>query len=197
MVLIAAGSWSAPLVPGLWRSLRSTGHAVFHLRPRRRAEFDASVFPVFTADIAHTGFYGFPLHPRAGVVKLALHDAGLPIDPHVPRSITRAHLETLRGFLPQSFPTLADAELVFTRLCLYSDTASGHFLIDRHPRIEGLCVAAGGSGHAFKFAPLLGRWIADAALGVGTVPRFAWREASGTPTGDAARCNDGPPSRVF
>jgi len=42
------------------------------------------------------------------------------------------------------------------------ELVDGDFLIDQDPRREGLVVAAGGSGHAFKFAPLLGSMIADA-----------------------------------
>ncbi|MHC4846807.1 MAG: NAD(P)/FAD-dependent oxidoreductase, partial [Planctomycetota bacterium] len=54
-----------------------------------------------------------------------------------------------------------DAELIGTRLCLYCDTADDRFWIDHDPEREGLVVAAGGSGHAFKFAPVLGELIAD------------------------------------
>ena len=66
-----------------------------------------------------------------------------------------------REFLRETFPELARAPLDSTRSCLYCDTADGDFWIDQDPRREGLIVAAGGCGHAFKFAPLLGEIIAD------------------------------------
>ena len=50
---------------------RISGMPVFHLRPADPSLFTADRFPVFGADISKTGFYGFPLHPRAGVVKIA------------------------------------------------------------------------------------------------------------------------------
>ena len=38
--------------------------------------------------------------------------------------------------------------------------------IGSDPGHPGLVVASGGSGHGFKFAPLLGDWIADAVEGL-------------------------------
>jgi glycine/D-amino acid oxidase-like deaminating enzyme len=61
---------------------------------------------------------------------------------------------------------------------LYCDTFDGDFWIDRDPDRPGLVVAAGDSGHAFKFAPILGSLLADVVEGRpnGWAPRFAWRE---------------------
>jgi glycine/D-amino acid oxidase-like deaminating enzyme len=87
-------------------------------------------------------------------------------------------IERCRAFLAASLPALADAALVGSRLCLYCDTRDGDFWIDRHPEREGLIVAAGGSGHAFKFAPVLGEIVADVVEGRSDRGhgRFAWRE---------------------
>ena len=65
--------------------------------------------------------------------------------------------------------------MVGSRLCLYADTCDGDFLIDRDPARPNLIVAGGGSGHGFKFAPLLGELIADVVEGTEALPRFAWR----------------------
>ena len=62
-------------------------------------------------------------------------------------------------------------------MCLYCDTWDGDFWIARDPDREGLLVATGGSGHAFKFAPVLGGLTADALEGVKNPysERFTWR----------------------
>jgi len=176
-LVVAAGSWTHELVPELAPCLRATGHAVFHLRPEDPELFLAERFPVFTADISRTGFYGFPFHPEERVVKIALHDLGVDLEPGTPREVRREHEERLRAFLPSTFPTLADAPIVATRLCPYSDTQDGDFWIAAYPGRPELVVAAGGSGHAFKFAPLLGGWIADALEGRENEAsnRFRWR----------------------
>jgi glycine/D-amino acid oxidase-like deaminating enzyme len=63
-------------------------------------------------------------------------------------------------------------------LCLYCDSFDGRFWMDHHPAHPGLIVASGDSGHAFKFAPVLGELIADAVerKPTGATKRFAWRE---------------------
>ena len=71
---------------------------------------------------------------------------------------------------------------------MYCDAFDGNFLIGHDPDRKGLVVASGGSGHGFKFAPLLGEVIADA---VECHPnkwgaRFSWREA-GAPKTEEAR----------
>jgi sarcosine oxidase/L-pipecolate oxidase len=58
---------------------------------------------------------------------------------------------------------------------LYTDTVDADFLIDRDPQHPGLIVASGGSGHGFKFAPVLGRLISAAFDGT-PVQRFRWRD---------------------
>ncbi|MEM7582818.1 MAG: FAD-dependent oxidoreductase [Acidobacteriota bacterium] len=190
-VVICAGAWTAWLLPELQAVMRSTGHPIFHLAPARPERFAAPHFAVFTADVANCGWYGFPLHPRRGVVKIANHGVGQPVDPEADeRVVTAADEAGLRQFLAHSLPELVDAPIVFTRRCLYCDTLDEHLWIDRHPAIEGLTVAAGGSGHAFKMAPMLGPVIADAVLRKPNpwLAKFRWRELSGdTARQEAAR----------
>jgi glycine/D-amino acid oxidase-like deaminating enzyme len=87
------------------------------------------------------------------------------------------HLERLRTFLTDSIPALASAPVVTTRVCMYCDAFDGDLLIGADPDRDGLIVASGGSGHAFKFAPVLGDLIADAVESKSSrwSARFAWR----------------------
>ena len=180
-VVVAAGAWTAHLVPDLAPVFKVTGHPVFHLKPANPALFTAPDFVVFTADIARTGWYGFPYHPREQVVKLAHHGAGQVLDPEQDeRVVTDSDKGRLRAFLHDTFPALSDTPLVYTRCCLYVDTPDGDFWIDRHPHRAGLTVASGDNGHGFKFAPILGSLIADAVEGRPNpwLPKFRWRDAS-------------------
>jgi glycine/D-amino acid oxidase-like deaminating enzyme len=178
-VVVAAGAWTPWLVPELRANMKATGHPVFHFRPPDPDLFTPDRFVVFTADISATGWYGFPVHPREGVVKIANHGVGVDVDPeNSERVVTEAHHAHLREFLEGTFPALLDAPIVYTRLCLYSDTLDEHLWIARHPDVENLTVAAGGSGHAFKMGPVLGGLIADASEGKASpyLARFAWRD---------------------
>lgn len=178
-VVVCAGAWTPLLVPELRSAMRATGHPVFHLKPERPELFTPPRFTTFTADVSRSGWYGFPLHPQEGVVKVANHGVGVPLDPaRDARVVTEEDYAALRDFLRGTFPALARADVVFTRRCLYCDTLDGHLWIGRHPDIAGLTVAAGGSGHAMKMAPMLGPMIADAVEGRDNpwLGRFRWRE---------------------
>lgn len=187
--LVAAGAWTPYLVPELQAVIRVTGHPVFHLRPAEPSLFSPPGFVVFTADVAHTGWYGFPLHPTERVVKIGHHGVGLPIHPdRDDRLVYDDDIARLRLFLAKTFPALAEAAVVYTRRCLYTDTLDEHFWIDRHPEREGLSVAGGGSGHGFKFAPVLGPLIADVVEGRPNpwAAKFRWRELSPDTRGQEA-----------
>jgi glycine/D-amino acid oxidase-like deaminating enzyme len=190
-VVVAAGAWTGHLLPWLSPCLRSVGQPVFHLRPADPAPYRAERFPVFGADIARTGYYGFPV-TADGRVKIANHGVGRAVHPGSAkeRVVTPADEAALRAFLRETFPGLSDAPIVHTRVCVYGDTRDGHFWIARDPDREGLVVAAGGSGHGFKFAPVIGDVIADAALGVDNPfsARFRWRpETTPARSEEAAR----------
>ncbi|MFQ5792564.1 MAG: FAD-dependent oxidoreductase, partial [Acidobacteriota bacterium] len=119
------------------------------------------------------------------------HGLGTSIDPDAPRAVTDRDHEKLRAFLEQTFPDLVDAEVVFTRLCLYADTPDEDFWIARDPGREGVTVASGGSGHGFKFAPILGQLAADAVEGIANpwLEKFRWRPDIRLDQGrEAARC---------
>ncbi len=198
LVVLAVGSWTGHLVPSLAGVLVSVGQPVFHLAPADAASFDASRFPVFAADIARTGWYGFPL--TGGVVKIANHGVGRAMHPEArerpevradgaadtPKAreeVTDAERASLRAFVSDAIPSLEGAPIARTRVCVYGDTLDQHFWIAPDPDRAGLVVAAGGSGHAFKFAPLVGDWIADAADG-NVIDRFRWRPELGRARGE-------------
>lgn len=180
VVLVAAGAWTPALLPHLSEVMWATGQPVFHLRADRAGEWQAPRFPVWAADIARTGWYGFPALDD-GTLKIANHGPGRRVHADDPRLVLPEEIERCRAFVRESLPALADAPLIGTRLCLYCDTFDGDFWIDHDPARPGLVVAAGDGGHAFKFAPVLGGIIADAVeqrLNL-FARRFAWRPAGG------------------
>ena len=78
VVVAATGSWTPHLFPFTAGFFRSTGHPVFHLQPNDPTPFHRDHFPMFGADIAQTGYYGFPA-TATGVVKFGLHGPGREI----------------------------------------------------------------------------------------------------------------------
>jgi len=191
-VVIAAGAWTPYLLPFTKKFFRASGQPVFHLKPRQPELFAPERFPVFGADITTTGYYGFPIN-RDGVVKVANHGPGREMSPESPkRAVTSEDEKNLREFLSSTFPALADAPIVYSRVCMYCDTHDGHFWIAPDPERQGLVIAAGDCGHGFKFAPVLGEIIADAVEGKPNpiLQKFRWRPdvraGSGTDVARAA-----------
>ena len=176
-VLVSAGAWTAFLLPWLSEFLRATGQPVVYFRPPDRRPFEGARFPVWCGDIARTGWYGFPVNPE-GLLKVGHHGPGRRIGPGDPLEVTEAEERESLEFVRATFPALGNESVLRTRLCLYCDTWDGDFLIDHDPQRPGLMVAAGGSGHGFKFAPLLGQIIADVLERKPNreAQRFAWRQ---------------------
>lgn len=187
VVVVAAGAWTQTIVPELAVGVAAVGQPVFHLRPSNPEAFSPPSFPCWTADISRTGWYGFPANDD-GILKIANHGPGRRLHPDEPREVAEAEIARLRSFLAGSLPSLVDAPLVATRLCLYCDSWDGNFCIDHVPGRPGLVVAAGDSGHGFKFAPVIGDVVADVVEERSNpyAARFAWR-AAGARTGEDAR----------
>ncbi|NDJ52908.1 MAG: FAD-dependent oxidoreductase [Chloroflexi bacterium] len=180
-VIICAGAHTPYLVSDLQPFMRVTGHPVFHINPGNPQAFTPPNFAVFTADVSKSGWYGFPLHPREKIIKIANHGPGLQLHPeHDERVVTDVDEARFRAFLAETFPSLRHDPIVYTRRCLYIDTLDGHFWIDQHPEIGNLTIGSGGSGHGFKMGPVLGRLIATAAEGGSQrwSERFRWRHLS-------------------
>ena len=177
IVLAAVGAWTPALISGLDTVMWTTGQPVVHFKVDRPADWQAPRFPVWAADIARTGWYGFPALDD-GTLKIGHHAAGRRVHPDEPRGVRPEELARFRAFVEATLPALATAPIVGSRLCLYCDTFDGDFWIDHDPARRGLVVAAGDSGHGFKFAPILGPLIADVVEGRPNAwaTQFRWRE---------------------
>ena len=185
-VLIACGAWTRELLPELAPWLRSTAQTVLYLAPDQADRF--AELPTWAYDIAGAGWYGFPANAE-GLVKVGHHGSGRE-QPADDRSVDPELEPRIRRFLESAMPELGHAQLVEQRVCFYCDSIDGDFWIDRVPERPGVFVAAGGSGHGFKFAPLLGDMIANAIEGRedSRLARFAWREPCARR--EAARAGD-------
>ena len=80
----------------------------------------------------------------------------------------------LRAGLREMIPALGESPFSRTRICWYTDTPTADFIVDYVPGRKGLFVATGGSGHAFKFLPVLGDVIVGIMLG--TEKAGVWKE---------------------
>ena len=109
-----------------------------------------------------TAWYAVPPVPDAQALKVARHAAGPPVDPSLgPFPVDPGERASHERYVRLRFPGLSPQAL-FSETCLYTMSRDEDFLIDRNGPIV---LAAGFSGHGFKFAPLVGEILADMALG--------------------------------
>jgi sarcosine oxidase len=115
-------------------------------------------------------FYGFPVLPKDSFkgpegFKLAWHYPGTLCDPDkVNRSVSKEDLDVLKTFLDKFFPGLYVSANT-AKTCLYTNSPDEHFIIDYLPGYEGrVAVAAGFSGHGFKFVSVVGEVLCDMLL---------------------------------
>lgn len=167
-LVLAAGAWTGALVPGLGVPLRVGRRVGHYLQPLGGLDgFTVDRFPVYIFECAPGDeIYGFPLlGPAEAGVKVGFHHRGRDVDPDdVDRDVSAAEQAEIRDVLRRRIPALAGAH-VSAKVCLYTLTPDEHFVIDRLPGTDGrVVVAAGFSGHGFKFTPVVGEILADLVL---------------------------------
>ncbi|MEV7397864.1 FAD-dependent oxidoreductase [Aeromicrobium sp. NPDC092404] len=166
--VLAAGVWSHRLAD-------LPTDVATQVQPSHFAPLDSSTaWPTFIhrrADehgAAMPEAYGLP---SPDGVKIGFHGGGKVVDPdHRDFAVVDEEVEALRAYAAAWVPGVAP-ESLDPGTCLYGGLAEDDFLIDRTGR---LTVAAGFSGHGFKFVPLVGTMVADLVAGTTEPePRFA------------------------
>jgi sarcosine oxidase len=109
-------------------------------------------------------YYGFPIRADYPGLRVALHAKGPVIDPDTAdRGDISADLRMLERFIAGRMPK-ASGPLLSAKTCLYTNSPDHHFIVGRHPNRKNVTIAAGFSGHGFKFATAIGEVLADLAL---------------------------------
>ncbi|KAJ7818206.1 FAD dependent oxidoreductase, partial [Mycena olivaceomarginata] len=177
LVVIATGSWTGSAFPDVptGKIFQATGQcvAMVQLTPE---EADAYRESPVVLDF-EKGYYIFPPNEQ-NIVKMAVHTTGytqslgaqkistprtITSDPETGLLIPKVNVKELRDGLRAVYPTLAEKPFVATRMCWYNDSFDGDWVIGYHPKSEkSLMFATAGSGHAYKFLPVIGRLVADA-----------------------------------
>ncbi len=168
-LIISAGPWAGPLLAtlGLTLPLTVTQEQYAFFATQSPEKFQPDRMPVFIHHSIPAGsqridYYGFPIFGHAGV-KIGEHHAG-PIVTADTRTfdVDAERLQRLSDYARVTLPATR-GEVLQAATCLYTNTPDQHFIIDRLPGHPHVVLAAGFSGHGFKFAILVGRILADLA----------------------------------
>lgn len=178
-LIITAGPWLPSVAVELGLPLTVERQVQAWFAPKEPARFAPRKMPVFIhfldgdaaagADDANMpgasavnlagAFYGICDHGDG--VKIARHHGGAATTTDaVDRAVHLADEADIRRYIRAHMPT-ADGPLRDAKVCLYTNTPDDHFVIDRHPSHKNVFIAGGFSGHGFKFAPVVGKALAD------------------------------------
>lgn len=152
VIVVTAGAWVGRLVPGVPVRVTRETVAYFH---REGAP------PPSVVDLADSGGHDmYALYDPVHGLKAGAHHAGAVADPDEPGEPDPAIVDRISSWVRERFPGV-DPEPVETDTCLYTSTADQTFVLDRRGDVV---VGSACSGHGFKFAPAVGRRLADLAL---------------------------------
>ncbi len=172
--VFACGPWLGKVFPDVLgsRIFPSRQEVFFFGIPGGDTRFAPPALPTWL--FQEDEVYGMPDIESRGL-KMAFDRHGERVDPDTQSRIASpAMAEAARKYVARRFPALRDAPIVETRVCQYENTSNGDFLIDRHPEMENVWFAGGGSGHGFKHGPAAGEYVAGQLLdGARAEPRFS------------------------
>ena len=162
-VVLAADAWTNELLASFGRRLplTITREQVTYYACPDPALFAPERFPVWIW-MDEPSFYGFPTYGEPGP-KAAEDVGGQPTTARgrsfEPDRVAGARLD---AFMAEHLPASVGPEL-YTKTCLYTMPPDRDFVIDRLPDHPAVLVALG-AAHAFKFASVLGRILAELAV---------------------------------
>ncbi|WP_044233623.1 N-methyl-L-tryptophan oxidase [Haliscomenobacter hydrossis] len=171
-LVITAGPWAGHFMPQLAPKLQVTRQVLAWVIPKNPQRFELGQLPCWMiVDEVNPGIlYGFPIMPVGqfnGPIgfKAGYHVPGQTTDPNqVNRGVSSAEaqmiIEALQRFFPEGYRSTH-----VLKTCLYTYTPDENFIIDFLPEFDQkVAIAAGFSGHGFKFASVVGEILADLTI---------------------------------
>ncbi|QKX54296.1 uncharacterized protein TRUGW13939_01381 [Talaromyces rugulosus] len=203
LVIVAAGSWSASIIPeahltveatagtvmfidipkerqDLWKKFHSDNYPVWSYR-RGEGEnyYQGGGFPISKEGRLKFGFRGrkftnYQDHPTQQNLRISIPRTKYsknPID-----TVPLYGLSRMKEVILQGFPELAEFGFTDSRVIYFSIIPDNNYVIDYVPNYsDSLFICTGGSGHAFKFLPILGRHVKNQLERVPDQFTTAWK----------------------
>jgi sarcosine oxidase len=162
-LVVSAGSWASRLLPELDGLAVPERQVLAWLQVDDPARFTPEAFPVFYVEVEEGKHYGFPEWGIPGFKFGRYHHLEERVDPDtVDREPNARDEEILRAFARRYVPG-GEGPTVMLKACMFTNSPDEHFILDRLPDHPQVCVAAGFSGHGYKFCSVVGEVMADLA----------------------------------
>ena len=175
-LVLTLGPWLPDLLGDAAMRFTVARQVQYWFAPRRHPErFAARHLPIALWETSGHMFYTIP--DFGDGLKFAVHHEGEVTDPQRVRRTVGQDEDAAARVLVERFLPDAAGDLRERAVCLYTNTADGHFVIDRHPVHRDVLVVSPCSGHGFKFATAIGEIVAQMVTGEsgGDLSLFRWR----------------------
>ena len=160
-LVITTGAWAGPLVPSLDHLLAPERQVLGWFQPLRPEVFAPDAFPVVIGEFEEGRYYASPVFGVPGFKIGKFHHLYEPTTADgLDRECRDEDEAVLRQAVARYFPD-ANGPAMSLRACMFTNTPDEHFLIDALPGAPNVYVAAGFSGHGFKFSSVVGEILAD------------------------------------
>lgn len=177
-VLVAAGAWTASLIPSLspyikvtrqiqaWLDMSDTPDPSLYLPAKMPTWVMISPhvkLPLYGVPADPVGSFTSARQQRQHWIKVGLHGRDVRIDPTQPppQDPTLEEIQELESAYAHGLANTQHRSSVKAKSCYYSMTPDHHFIIGVPQGYSKVCVVAGLSGHGFKMTPALGQMLAD------------------------------------
>jgi sarcosine oxidase len=153
--VVAAGPWVSGLVGDVPVSV--TRETVVHFRVAQNGLPTVIDHSPPEVPVASTNQAAYALASPGIGLKAGVHRSGELTDPDQTGGPDAAVVEAIVAWARDRYE-LAESSPALVETCLYTNTEDQRFVLERRGPIV-ICSAC--SGHGFKFAPILGRCVAD------------------------------------
>jgi monomeric sarcosine oxidase len=162
-LIVTAGAWASTMLAELDLPLEVVRKQNFWIDVDKPSLFQPEIFPVFATASDVGEIYGFPIFRRPGI-KMAEHRGGEASTPETVDRIARDEEAQSCVDLAAWAMNGVSRRVLDGVICMYTRTPDDHFIVDRHPTAPNVVIAAGFSGHGFKFTPAIGEQLAKLTL---------------------------------
>lgn len=113
----------------------------------------------------HGFVYGLPAldGPDGGVKMSVVTEPARCAPDSIDRTVHPAELDVVTRHLRQRL-AVEPGPVVRADVCMFENSPDHHFVVGFHPQHSQVILAAGFSGHGFKFAPVIGEILADLTI---------------------------------
>ena len=154
-VVVTAGPWVQRFFPNL--PVHTTRETVAYFRRE-----GLPLPSVVQLDPVTRGHALYSLHDPVHGLKAGAHHAGARIGPDDEGGPDPALVERVAEWVARTYPDV-DPEPVAAETCMYTTRPDERFILERHGRVV---IGSACSGHGFKFAPAVGRRLAEMAADI-------------------------------